>query len=763
MQRWCWLTAILLTGCGGSDTPPPSAVAPPAAQPIGQQPAAPVAQPPAANPAPAVAAAQPSAAHPAPVAAPPAVPTGPPSDLSAWQADDFRFARAGRDARLPEAVEQLLKRPAGDASQTQLLIELLTVDPEVVRASNSPPTATAPPAAPMPGAAPAAPPLLPIPSASGEAILRSLASAQDETAHAAVVDVLYGRRLTPLEDQRALEVISAAWATTPHAASRDLLFQMLTEPTDFRGAKPEDSNPNLPRPVPAKTVQTVAWSQIQSALTADLRLRLTDHLAKKTTSKADHEMFDGTVLDRRADNLDCWLKMFGNRAFDERTRQLVESYLAADARWLSYQMLGVPADADASVATPTLAPPPSVLGGVTLTILGGASEASSPPQATPEVPEDQMAAYLARRLWQPELVDQFVKQAGDSPARLMELTRVLTRFPTDHSRKLLFEASQRLGPKAVLSAAGDVAALANLIYDPGLLPIIKQVPRDEDPTVHDARLGKTKKPNPRARNAKAPAEPTAVDPKLKSRYDWLALSEAAVQTWNRRIRAAIAAKMQGSGGGCPATVVTQAAAEGPAEESSAPAAGKDAPSETPDKRPAEETADEVGGGKESGVDADPFGTKLAARTAGAELPVTLHEGARVIASYRLICPDEVASRLPGVEVAPLALHYVCVEGEGRANALLGHYREQLKGAKVRPLADFGRWVDYLGPGSQPGRKRSIDVMITLRDQAAIAAATQAAADKEKGKDKPRRPEPLRIEILCVEINQPGEEALAGAK
>lgn len=663
-------------------------------------------------------------------------PPGPPADVAAWQADDFREARKTRHPRLAEAIEQLVTRSANSENVSGLLIELLSVDPAVARAGMQPPPPAADPAAQPPG---------PIPVPSAEIILRTLASSPDEAAHQAVVDVLYGRRLTPLEDRRALELIALAWSATPHAASGDLLFQLLTEPTTFRAAKPEDNHPNLLHPVDARSLQALVWPQIQLGLTADLRLRLTDHLGKKATAKADHDLFGGALIEHRADNLDCWLKMFGNRAFDERVRQTAEGYLASDARWVCFGLLGVPQDVDSGVAIPTLSAPAGALG-VATAILGGTSE-SGPPQSTPQIPEDQMPAYFAQRLWQPELVDRFVKQAGDAPTRLLELTRVLSRIPTDHSRRMLFEVSQRLGPKVVVSAAGDVASLANLVYDPGLLPIIKQIPRDEDPAVHDARLGKTKKPNPRARNVK-PAAPTAVDPKLKSKYDWMAFSEALVQAWNRRFKAAIAAKAK-TGDIATFDDVTEK------DESS----GADSTEAAGDHMPPEQAADAKD--VKDDVDSDPFGSKLAARTQGARLPIELHDGASVVASYRLVCPDEAAERFPGADVDPLIVHYVCVEGDGRASALLGHYREQLKGAKVRPLADFGRWIDHLGPGSQPGRKRSVDIVITLRDPAAAAAL--AASAKEKDKDKPKRPESLRIEILCVEINQPETESLAEGK
>lgn len=754
IRQWHWLAVLAVAGCGGSDTPSPTATAPPAVEaPSVVVAPVPAAAQPAVNAPPA--AANVAKADAAPVA--PAPPPESPADTALWQSDDFNAARKKLDPRIPEAVEKLVKRYATDPSVTELMIEQMSIDPAVLRlALKTHQEAQNDPASKLPP---------PIPHASAEIILRALAAATDSRAHEAVVDVVYGRRVTPLDDQRAMEVVASLWGVSKHPPANDLLFQMLIDPTSFRGAKPEESNPNLQRPITSEALQRLVWQHSQSNLTAEMRLKLTDHLAKKTTSKSEHELFDSTVLDRRLENIDPWLKILGNRGFDDASRQKVENYLSSDARWLTYELLGVPVNADGN-CSPTISRTTST--GEQAVILGGSTEAA-PLQALPEMPPEQFPAFIAQRLWKPEVLDQFYRRAGNSPGRFIEMARVLSRFPTDSSRKLMFAASQRLGPKVVLSSAGDVPSQAHMIYDPGLLPIMKQVPRDEDPAVRDHRVGKVKKQNPKAKKPKDPGTPPAVDAKLKSRYDWMLFNEALVKTWNDRFRAAIAFQAQEGrtscgAASCATNSATTDATESPQDGSADPAATAESPAdaesqvaETEQKAVVEQKA--ASSTEASDVDGDPFGAKLEARTAGAQLPIELHKGAEVAAHYRVSLPDDIAGRLPGVQVDPLVIHYVCIDETNRPTALLGHYREQLKGAKVRPLEAQGRWIDYLGPGSQPGRKRSVDVMITLRDPAAAAAA--AAAESDKDKDKPRKPEALRIEILCVEINQPEGESLAG--
>lgn len=642
------------------------------------------------------------------------MPVGPPADVAAWQPDDFRQARRMQDRRLAEALPALLARLPMDASLLPLLLELVSAEPAAIKLALAPQVAGAKPSLDGP------PP--PLSTNDAIAVLTALVESTAESAVTTLTDVVYGRRHTGLEDRRNLEIIAAGWGKSAQPAAQDVLFVMLLEPTSLRSVKPEENSPDLVRPISADEVQKLAWTAVQPQLNIARRQRLVDHLAKKETPAEHHKLFEPALMERRADNAAAWLTIWKSPAFDAKTRGDAERFLISDARWLIGELLGLPPNVDSGAPQPNLGVAVTALGGVNNAVLGGAGEVGSAPEPCPEVPAEKMPAHMAQLLWQRPILERFVDQAGQNPLKLVELIRVLTRFPTNDSRLLLKAAADRFASQVVLSAAGDVAPFASVIHDPGLLPILKEIPQIEDPAVHDERIGKTKKPPPRARNNRPPAAAPAVDPKQKSRYDWMALTEATVQTWNRRLLAAAEAQKQAS--------LTDSVAPG----SVAPPAGE------PDAS-----------AKRTGADSDPFGTKLAARTSGAQLPIELHEDAQVRAYYKLVCPEEAVAKLPGVTVDPLVVHYVCIEEENRVGTLLGHYREQLKGAKVRPLAAQGRWIDYQGGGSQSGRQRSVDVIITPRDTAAAAAP----ADKEK--EKKRKLEPLRVEILCVEIERPAGE------
>jgi hypothetical protein len=121
------------------------------------------------------------------------------------------------------------------------------------------------------------------------------------------------------------------------------------------------------------------------------------------------------------------------------------------------------------------------------------------------------------------------------------------------------------------------------------------------------------------------------------------------------------------------------------------------------------------------------------------LPLTLDAADCVVAAYSFDRESAVKGDFPELPKDPLIVYYLRIEEKARPVTIYGFYRRQLKLCESRPL-EHGVWLDSLSAGSSPGRKRSLDVLIT----AANPQASRLAEDEQK----------LVIEILSVEIRNP---------
>ena len=294
----------------------------------------------------------------------------------------------------------------------------------------------------------------------------------------------------------------------------------------------------------------------------------------------------------------------------------------------------------------------------------------------------------------------------------------------------------------------------DLVRDPALLIVFKRTPRKEDPAVREARIGKaTPAPGtpgaaaagarrpPRGNNQQTGPNAEAQAKEEQARYQWMSATEEFVQSLNARFYAAAKAAAPAADGPdeVPRFKPSAAAAQG-----NVAAAGKSAADKTLIAKTAPATAVPV---KAAATDKTGAVAAAAAPYDPAKLPLTLHDGATVVAEYHLNWPADVQGKLRGVSVTPLIVHYVRIEQQGNLTKTLLHYQKQLRGVTSRLLPN-GRWLDYNGIGGAPGQARSVDVMITRGGAAAGEAGKAEAA------------EDLVVEILSVEAPEPKLKAPA---
>jgi len=125
--------------------------------------------------------------------------------------------------------------------------------------------------------------------------------------------------------------------------------------------------------------------------------------------------------------------------------------------------------------------------------------------------------------------------------------------------------------------------------------------------------------------------------------------------------------------------------------------------------------------------------------AASSLPIELHEDARVVADFHLSWPQNLSPDVSAGHVSPLAVHYARVEERNRFRTVRGYYRRRLDAAAER-AGQGGTWLHALRHAAEPGRVRSLDVVIRRADDTPHASA---AAEER-----------ITVDVLSVEINDP---------
>ncbi len=110
-----------------------------------------------------------------------------------------------------------------------------------------------------------------------------------------------------------------------------------------------------------------------------------------------------------------------------------------------------------------------------------------------------------------------------------------------------------------------------------------------------------------------------------------------------------------------------------------------------------------------------------------------------MAAYQVDWQARIGDKAPGVRLDTLKVSYVRIEETAQFANRRTFYAREAKQATQRNFPS-GVWLDGISDGSQPGLKRTMDILITRSE-----AGTDGASRKE---------EPLVIEILSVEVTDP---------
>ena len=631
-----------------------------------------------------------------------------PENVAKWKKDDYFRARREKNPKLLEAVAYLGKSFPGKDTVAEGLTDLLKPlppeKPAETPSNPNPPSAPGVAQPPNPKAAPTNPELTPMNpelappppsefnpphngvqpynhspgSMSGlvEAVIAALGENGSDTAKKTIEGVLAGTFETD-DDKVAVEAALKALLAHPGKENDALMLQALTKPDALR---PTDrQGPWTPKDLNAKAFE-LAKISASSGLRKAMAAALLEHHVRLDPKDPMHEF----LLSPDPLNCEAQLVLYRKADLTKETKTTLEDQFLDYGAFAMARLLDIPEKLNGNprggMGVPQVGHEQEggLIGGFDVPGLDPDDEKSAK-NGKKTNPKLDLAQRIANGLWSKQFLALLEPKLRPSELDTLEkrpkLLLLAGTIPQDSTRSALsrlFRKHWDQGPKALETAGLD----EKVITDPGLLAVIKMLPRrDHKTTTRGAR--------PSGGGSKLIEDARK---KQETEQEWWDFSYKMVGSWCKRFHAAAQAKAK-----------------------------------------AAEENDSV-----------------------AEAPLKLPEGfvlgrnARVVSSYHLSWPDAVLPEIAHLNPGLLEVYYIRVEEMNTPRKATAFYsrKADLRSADARTV-DKTTWLDNVRIGSDKGRRRSLDVLITPPEN-------YVQADKPKDETDTD----LVIEILVVEIKDP---------
>jgi hypothetical protein len=604
-----------------------------------------------------------------------------PQDVSTWKAADYYRAKAENHAKLPEALAHMAKRFAGTSNAdaaAQLVANLLKPEP---------------PAAPAgtPGVAAVTPPVSSFNSNNTvlKAEIDALAVLGGPVARKCLADLVAGE-MPSSDKKQAAEAALEALAKNPSPEGEEILYRLLTAP----GAQ----RPAVAGAPAADDLQKKAFTVALPTASAELRSRLAAFALEPTTPQEQQETLLKFLQAQDPANVPAQVLLYQDESTAKPVKAALQAYFQAYSSQALARIMGMSPDdlGDKSGFRPGV-------GGLSPAYAAGAQ-----PGGLAKAGDDADLPYrLARQFWEKKFARIVTGQLADLSSLETGAPMVVLAgtIPNDAMRAALYKALHRHreeGPKAL-----ETAGLIDRVFcDPGLLAVLKSLPRRAPLLSRVAGPARTPTPNPRTRPGPAsrPGVPAAKVSKQLYEEDWNTtcgnLARAICHRLDAAVSAAIAAQRKA-------------------------------------------------------------GHRPDMHEAAAKRPIELHAGNHVVAEYHLDWPDGLPNKekLAGLPLDLMTIHYIRMEERGKPHALEGYYRRKFAAGQACPLPD-GLWLESFHTVQGTDRKKSYDLLITLPKDAAAAARSPAA--KPVGEKPADQEGQLVIEILYLDLKDPSGQSGGGA-
>jgi hypothetical protein len=518
--------------------------------------------------------------------------------------------------------------------------------------------------------------------------------------------IVAGKLATP-DDRTATAAALGLLAARADRDDEDLLLEALTAPERLRPPLvPSLAGPGVGAgvapgrqqgPMGPEELQKSAVAALRSTASESLRLRLARYLVHPDTPPSVRQSLIGCLEEARVENLAAQTVLYASEEIDAKVRGMLEQRFAAWSAQGLGRVLGLPA----SQSAPAAAFSPGVAAGAAAAgpaRLGWASTPAQPLAPLSVAPLDPLDTL--RWLWTDEFADVLDRRLSlaESLTEAPGTLALAASVPSPAARAAVYKMLDKHWCEAP-GPTDSTSAWFGAVTDPGLLLVLKELPRREaasrlaehygskgSKAGAGIKGGKGAKLVPNSLAAKASVTAAVAQRRKLAEQWWINGSEFLVENWCTRFhRTALAAR---------------------------------------GRSPATSTAD-----------------------AAPELPMPLHPHARVTAVFHGDWPGRLAEKVPAAARDPLDIYYVRIEEKNQPERILGYYRRQLQTPEQRST-QRGAWLDHLGSGSQPERKRSVDVLVT---RAVPGVPALGGEDQE-----------LIIEILWIEAKDPSlhSDALA---
>ena len=564
-----------------------------------------------------------------------------PEDVTKWGKADFARARQENNSKLLEAVMLLVEKSPGSVPVAQQLIDLLKPPkpPEGDLGYGRGPTGSA-----MPGLI--------------ESVVYALSKNDSQLARQTLKQILSGK-LTTDDDRAAVEAVLKSLTQMPSPENNELLVKVLISPEAVR---PPTNNPQstwLPTELQSRAMELIKQDASES-----LCIKLAENLSQKGIEPNDPiaEM----LLQDNPSYLGAQLVLYQSPDLMVEPKTKLEQYFMTYSSQAISLTMGIPFSTDGSttMSIGTRGTAPSTGRDRERGRDGrGSSPLTGIPSAMPDTVREKVSDYehgthLAKQLWGEPLASLMLEYLGDVKTLEKSASGIVlaSTLPLDSIHVAMFKMLKKRATQEGPQSLETVGWTDKVLADPGLLVLIKMLPRSKSarkPTVSGPGTGRY---TPRGTNPGATLS-EAAQKKEQIETEWMMTLSKMIDAWCTRLEAASQAQKK--------AIRRQQKVIEP----------------TPTKL-------------------DDF-----------EIP----QDAKVIAAYQVNWPVNAPKDLGKIKPPTLKIQYFRLELSGMMKKSMANFKRLAKGGELHEMSN-GLWLDLIKNGSQPNSKRSLDILITSADK-----------------------------------------------
>jgi hypothetical protein len=525
-----------------------------------------------------------------------------------------------------------------------------------------------------------------------EAIINALGKNGSQPARQTLTQILSGKIATE-DDSKAVDAVLKTLVQMPSAENEDILVKVIISPEEFRPTTAQGG-------IQPETMRSSAMDLVKLNPSESLTIKLADNLVQnwQKFKFVTDPIVEYLLLDNPT-NLNAQIHLYQSEDLPLDKKTMLEGYFLKYSSLAINLTMGIPTAAEGSTPENTWTLPlPSGRESRTAPP-GPGNGGTAPSDASKGKPTDyERGAYLAKLLWAEPLKGLMSARLGDVTSLEKSASDVVlaSTLPLDSIHAAMFKMLKKRagdGPKKLEETGWNEKVLT----DPGLLVLIKLLPRSpavKKAAVAGAAATTSSTPQRGGRYSPTGSQTSATEAaqkKAQAELDWLTTLSKMVDFWSKRFTDAGLAQKK------------------------AELRGEKVLEQRPTRL-------------------DEFEIPQDAKNL---------KDVKIIAAYQLNWPDKAPADLGKIKLAGLKIQFFRLQLNGMLHKTMAAFKLLAKGGDVHDLSN-GQWLELIKNGSQPGTKRSLDIMVISSDKQPVDF-TQKVEESIK----------LEVDILAIEITDPG--------